>query len=145
MSDIMSAPRITSAKQKAEVERREPRGNRSPRSSRFKQNSLYGRSIPAHAYNARRNENSFGVRISLIRLLLGQTQEAFADMMLTNRQAVASIERAVSIEQLSEGMIFRTYYLTKEISENKYVTNDIRERANQIVNEIRTYILNKNE
>lgn len=145
MSDMLSAPRITPDKRKGINDRSEPRGNRFPHRPRHKQSSLYRSTTPAQAYNFRRNENSFGVRISLIRLLLGQTQEAFAEMMLTNRQAVASIERAVNIEQLSEGMIFRTYYLTKEISENQYVTNDIRERANQIVNEIRTYILNKNE
>jgi len=144
MSDMMSAPRITPPKHKGVVDRSEPRGKRPPHSPRPRQSSLYKTEISVQALSKSRNENSFGVRFSLIRLLLGQTQEAFADMMLTNRQAVAAIEKSENIEQLSEGMIFRIYYLTKEISEGKYITSDIKQRANQIVGEIRTYVMDRN-
>lgn len=140
MSDTMSAPRISASNTDEVDNLRKPRVSRTPHRPRLKRKSEYGSEKSIQDLSVRRNEDSFGVRITLIRLLLGQTQESFANLILSNRQAVAAMERSDCIDELSEGMVFRLYYFAKEITENTYISKDIKVRAEGILNEARTYI-----
>ena len=156
MSDIMSAPRKTTTKKGKTTIARKPRARMSSEiagekhtvttstvtTEKVTENTVIRKSEPLQGIT-RRSENSFGIRLSLIRIMLGQTQESFADLMMTTRQAVASMEKCTSIDELKEGMIFRLYYLLSEVSENTYFASEIRQIASSLLNDVRTYIADR--
>ncbi len=88
-------------------------------------------------------EECFGIRVALVRMMLNLTQEALAEMILSTRQSVAAMEKCESIDQLSDGMMFRLYYFTKEISEKRYISEDIIVRCESILKDLRTLILDR--
>jgi len=66
-------------------------------------------------------KGEFGLQVAQLRILLGQTQDTLAKMLLTTRQSIVALEKCDSVEDLSDGMLFRVYYFAKELSENKFV------------------------
>ena len=69
------------------------------------------------------SKGGFGFQVAQIRILLGQTQNSFAKMLLTTRQSIVALEKIVNADELSDGMLFRVYYLAKEVSENVLATS----------------------
>ena len=78
-------------------------------------------------------KGEFGLRFAHLRIMMGQTQDTLAKMLLTTRQSIVSLEKSESIKELSDGMLFRVYYFAKEISENKFVSPMITDVSKEIL------------
>ena len=141
MSDTMSAPRISASKGMEAATARKPRACNFSENARKKTSSK--RNIEPLGKIERRNENSFGIRLALIRVMLGQTQESFAELMMTNRQAVALAEKCAEIDDLKDGMVFRVYYFLNEAAVNNYFASEIRQLASSLLKEVRAYIADR--
>ena len=88
-------------------------------------------------------KGGFGEKVAQIRILLGQTQKSLADMLLTSRQSIVALESCDNVNKLSDGMLFRTYYFVKELSENKFVPSLIVSISNDLLKEITQCIVEK--
>jgi len=91
--------------------------------------------IPVAQLRADIKKGGFGLQVAQLRILMGQTQDTLAKILLTTRQSIVALEKCNSVMDLSDGMLFRLYYFAKELSENKFVPQIITSLSTEILTE----------
>lgn len=144
MTDSTSAIRGAASDSKEAADNK-PRITKSSKGPGHKRRLSYGFKSPIQRLR-KEKEDSFGVRLALIRIMLGQTQESFGNLLLTNRQTIAMMERCDQVDDLKDDMLFRLYYFTKEVMDNNTnYSKDVRILVQRILIEVRTCIADRTE
>lgn len=77
-------------------------------------------------------QGGFGVKVALLRRLIGISQEQLAKMLLTSRQSIVALERKNDPNEVAENMLFKVFYFSKVLSENTYVPSYIQNEAKEL-------------
>lgn len=85
--------------------------------------------------------NSIGKEISILRVILGMTQQQFADAISLSRATVNKLENTENTLLISLDVAFRIYYITQKIVNNLHFPEFTRERAKELQNRIEQEII----
>lgn len=144
MSDMMPAAQGATNNLEEVASDDKSRVHKTQKGQKQKKSALYGRT-PVQKIKVNSNEDNLGVRLALIRIMLGQTQESFAELILTNRQSVAAMERCERAEDLSDSSLFRLYYFATEVVNSEFSSKEIKNLSKKILGEVRACISDRTE
>lgn len=143
MSDLM--PAALGATQKEELANDDKGGVHKTQNCQKPKRSALCSKTPVQKIKVNGNKESLGVHLALIRIMLGQTQESFAELMLTNRQTIAAMERCENVNGLSSSSLFRLYYFMTEVDNSNYISKEIKNLSKKVLGEVRACITERTE
>jgi len=77
-----------------------------------------------------------GQQIKILRIKLNLTQADFSNLLLLSRVSIAKVEQLKELEDLTDEIAFRLYYLTQKIMENPYKEDYVKDSAGKINEQI---------
>ncbi len=84
-----------------------------------------------------------GKEIKILRTLLNETQSEFAKSLLLNRVTICNLENLEDVEDITNDIAFRLYYLTFNILQSSCKENYVKAQASKIYEAINTLIEKK--
>ena len=83
---------------------------------------------------------SIGKEIKVLRILLNETQSEFANSLLLNRVTISHLESLENVEDMTNDIAFRLYYLTSKILQSTCKDDYVKEQASKIYEAVNTLI-----
>ena len=81
-----------------------------------------------------------GKEIKILRKLLNETQSEFANSLFLNRVTISHLESLENVEDMTNDIAFRLYYLTFKILQSSCKEDYVKEQASKIYESINTLI-----